>query len=302
MFTLGQPDRQEGIEWIAESGRIDMLVEKTMAGSGVATGFSPLVYVVHESGMPLFSEGSADRGEGLEAIAESGMVSKLGDALAANLPEGASMSGMVTMPVGADKPGLIRPGDSFSFQIEAMPGDKLSLASMFGASNDWFVGFGPAGLALFDAAGKAMTGDVTSSLMLWDVGTEMSEELAVGPNTGPQQPDPPATGSQYRRAAARRLQARRDYWGVLEGALPNAMAVRERLLARTDWTLGAPYPCESWPGVGPRADQGQAASSVQDGRGDYPEPQLRAARRRARGAGDLPQPARGCGGALAGRP
>ena len=40
----------------------------------------------------------------------------------------------------------------------------------------------------------------------------------------------------------------RDYW-LLDDALPNALAVRERTLARTDWIEGYPRKPESWPGL-----------------------------------------------------
>lgn len=39
----------------------------------------------------------------------------------------------------------------------------------------------------------------------------------------------------------------RDYW-VLDEALPDALAVRERCLAKQDWTFGFPHTRESWPG------------------------------------------------------
>jgi hypothetical protein len=39
----------------------------------------------------------------------------------------------------------------------------------------------------------------------------------------------------------------RDYW-VLDDALPDPLAVRERLLAREDWVQGAPLRPETWPG------------------------------------------------------
>ena len=55
------------------------------------------------------------------------------------------------------------------------------------------------------------------------------------------------------RAAPRALPYRkptegRDYW-LIDDALPQAMAVRERTLARTDWNLGYPHKPESWPGM-----------------------------------------------------
>jgi hypothetical protein len=39
----------------------------------------------------------------------------------------------------------------------------------------------------------------------------------------------------------------RNYW-LLDGALSHPAQVRERCLTRTDWTFGAPYRPESWPG------------------------------------------------------
>ena len=40
----------------------------------------------------------------------------------------------------------------------------------------------------------------------------------------------------------------RDYW-LIDDALPQALAVRERALARSDWNLGYPHRPESWPGM-----------------------------------------------------
>ncbi|MBJ6764402.1 hypothetical protein JGU66_26830 [Myxococcaceae bacterium JPH2] len=40
----------------------------------------------------------------------------------------------------------------------------------------------------------------------------------------------------------------RDYW-VKDNALPNALEVYERNLAREDWTQGAPWRNEIWPGI-----------------------------------------------------
>ncbi len=40
----------------------------------------------------------------------------------------------------------------------------------------------------------------------------------------------------------------RDYW-VIDDALPDALRVRERCLAKTDWIEGYPAKPESWPGL-----------------------------------------------------
>jgi len=39
----------------------------------------------------------------------------------------------------------------------------------------------------------------------------------------------------------------RDYW-LLDDALPNAGEVRDRCLAKQDWSLGFPHTAETWPG------------------------------------------------------
>jgi hypothetical protein len=40
----------------------------------------------------------------------------------------------------------------------------------------------------------------------------------------------------------------RDYW-LLDDALADPLAVRQRVLARSDWTEGYPYKPEAWPGM-----------------------------------------------------
>ncbi len=74
--------------------------------------------------------------------------------------------------------------------FSAEPGDRLSFASMFGQSNDLFYAFGDAGLALFDAMGTPVTGDVTGSVNLWDAGTEANQWPGVGPDQAPRQAGP----------------------------------------------------------------------------------------------------------------
>jgi hypothetical protein len=60
--------------------------------------------------------------------------------------------------------------------------------------------------------------------------------------------------STERAAAPRQLPYRkptqgRDYW-LIDTALPDPLAVRERALAREDWNPGYPHvPTESWPGM-----------------------------------------------------
>ena len=55
-------------------------------------------------------------------------------------------------------------------------------------------------------------------------------------------PFPPLRMLPYRKPTEGR-----DYW-LLDDALPNAMEVRERCLAKQDWALGFPHTQERWPG------------------------------------------------------
>ena len=53
---------------------------------------------------------------------------------------------------------------------------------------------------------------------------------------------------QVHRLLYREPKPGHDYW-VLDDALANPHELRERMLQRTDWTQGAPYRPESWPGM-----------------------------------------------------
>lgn len=190
LFDDGAPDRGEGLEYIAEAGRTATLAATMGELSGFHTPISPGAYVVTEGGDALYSTGLADRGEGLERIAEDGDPMLLIEAMAATPPDGAVDQGVFHIPSGLDEPGPARPGSAYEIDVVASPGERLALATMFGMSNDWFFGTEPGGLPLFDAAGAPISGDVTSQITIYDAGTELDEELAIGPNTGPQQPAP----------------------------------------------------------------------------------------------------------------
>jgi hypothetical protein len=189
-FTTGQPDRGRGLEYVAESGRYLTLQGTNAELTGAATAISPGVWVTHASGEPIFSEGLMDRGQGLERIAESGNVKPLSDLFTATLPTGASATGVFNTPVGAMAPGPAAPGSAYELTVSAKPGEKLSFATMFGWSNDWFFATPAGGLALFSSDGKPISGDITGSVLLLDAGTEVNQLPAIGADTGPQQSMP----------------------------------------------------------------------------------------------------------------
>lgn len=147
---------------------------------------SPGMFVLSEKNAPLFTEGKAARNNGLEMQAEDGDPSGLVNSLVA-MHHSSSLHGVFNMPVGAMAAGPIRPGESFEFTVTAMPGMKLYMTQMFGQSNDWFYAPGANGIALFDAKGKPLNGDITEQFILWDAGTEKDEEIGIGPNQGPRQ-------------------------------------------------------------------------------------------------------------------
>ena len=67
---------------------------------------------------------------------------------------------------------IIQPGQSVSFKFKAGKGQALMFTTMYGKSKDWFFASQQPGIKLFNAQGKAMTGDVSSQVKLWDNGTK----------------------------------------------------------------------------------------------------------------------------------
>jgi hypothetical protein len=156
------------------------------ASGAFETPLSPGVFLVHEQPDILFIPGESAPDNGLEALAEDGDPAALAEFLAAM--EQLAASGVFDTPDGAGEAGPLMPGSSYSFSFEAMPGYHLSLATMFVESNDLF--YGLENLALFDAEGNPIEGEVTMQLVLWDAGTEVNEQPGVGPNQAPRQAGP----------------------------------------------------------------------------------------------------------------
>lgn len=191
LFTPGSRDRGEGLELVAESGRGQSLSGVLGTLSGRATPISPGVYAVHRDPEPLYALGLADLGLGLEHLAEDGNGAALRDAIAASASlMGLSETGGFDTPVGKAGRAPARPGDAYELMVSGVPGDHVSFVTMFGMSNDWFFATRPAGIALFTAEGAARRGDVTGEIGIFDAGTELDQELAIGADTGPQQAGP----------------------------------------------------------------------------------------------------------------
>ncbi len=145
---------------------------------------APVLWVVHTGNTnPLFAGGQAEMMKGLERLAEEGNTEPLTKSL--NGGAGIVSVGADDRPEGDLLGGPLTPGKSYQFTVKAAPGQFLSLAAMFGQSNDWFYSNERA-IALFNG-GKPVSGDMTPQLSLWDAGTEVDEEPGVGPNQAPRQ-------------------------------------------------------------------------------------------------------------------
>lgn len=70
---------------------------------------------------------------------------------------------------------VILPGQSIDFKFSAGKGQALMFVTMYGKSKDWFFAAEQPGIKLFDDNGKAMTGDVSKQIKLWDNGTKNDE-------------------------------------------------------------------------------------------------------------------------------
>jgi hypothetical protein len=124
---------------------------------------------------------------GLEAQSEDGNPSMLAKSLTG--AKGIKSLTVFNTPVGASAPGPITPGATYEFSISAMPGDRLSMTLMMGESNDWFYAPAESGIELFKN-GKAISGDISSQIAMWDAGTEIDQEPGIGSDQGPRQKAP----------------------------------------------------------------------------------------------------------------
>lgn len=181
VFTEDQLDYGKGLEDLAEMGNATPLSEYLIRHSGYVSPIAPGVWVLHKRGQkPIFTEGKPDYGEGLELLSEVGDPTMDYNSL---LSEGYE-TGVYNIPDGVTSPAPIFPGESFTFDINANPGDYLSFASMLGKSNDLFFAPGDMGIRLFE--GKTpISGNITRLVKLWDAGTEVNEYPGAGIHEGP---------------------------------------------------------------------------------------------------------------------
>lgn len=165
------------------SQRFKLRIENTSNMAALSTPFAPGSYaVIAGDARPYASDGFASMG--LEMATEDGDPSKL----ATEIPSlhGVVHAGVFDLPIGATAKGPIKPGEAFEISFTATRGERLHFESMLGQSNEIYATT-PMGVELFDSAGHPNTGDVTTSVALWDSGTERKEAPGMGPNQAPRQ-------------------------------------------------------------------------------------------------------------------
>ncbi len=186
LFTVGEPDRGEGLEGLAEDGTVSALAAAVEERSGLTTLIAPGVYATHATGPFLFNADAA-ASIGLEAMAEDGNPAILNTEVqdAGEFRD----AGVFAVPAGAEGPAPVGPGQAYEFEVIATPGDALSFVTMFVQSNDLFYAPSEQGIDLFPG-GVALEGDITDQILLWDAGTEVNEKPGFGVYQAPRQPGP----------------------------------------------------------------------------------------------------------------
>jgi hypothetical protein len=160
---------------------------------------APTFWALHTgTANPIFTGGQPEQGNGLEQLAETGNPEGLVKYISA--VSGVAAVGANARPVGATGDGPLTPGQAYEFELSASPNQSLSLAWMFGQSNDLFYS-NDRPIELF-VGGKPVSGDLTARISLWDAGTEANEEPGLGPNQAPRQKSPDA-GVAERQSVAR---------------------------------------------------------------------------------------------------
>lgn len=141
---------------------------KVPGAAAVKAPIAPGVFLV-DPAASAFQPGKPASAE-LQSLAEDGNFEPLEKALQAKFGEHA---------------GMFAPG--LEFTVTAKPGDRLSFATMFVQSNDKFYAPQNGAIALFDAQGKPVSGDLTASVRLFDAGTEIDQQPGAGPDQAPRQ-------------------------------------------------------------------------------------------------------------------
>lgn len=195
LFTLGEVDRNVGLEAIAEDGNPSVLDEwfhelgsndQFLRLTSSYSVFSPtVVYAFTQESDPWFTQGEdALPNSGVEEIAEDGNNGIAIDYLN-------SLEGVVA--AGDNEAGPIRPGETHTFELTMRRGAayKFGFGTMLVSSNDWFIAYNNAGFPLFEEDGTPISGNgATAKTYLYDAGTEIDQPVGFGQDQAPRQAGP----------------------------------------------------------------------------------------------------------------
>lgn len=168
-----------GLTMLAEAGDNSTLSAYLNDQTKIFTPLSPVLIVVY-SGMenPLYKLGEKDRGKGLADIAQTGDATALEQFLMTypgvkKVYVAKAAATTVLLPFLGDDA-----GGSIEQRIEYSAGDKITFATMFGYSNDWFYSFGDEGVS------AAASGDLSDKVKLLDNGTAVDQYPGAGNSQG----------------------------------------------------------------------------------------------------------------------
>jgi hypothetical protein len=170
IYTVNQLSTN-GLTKIAEMGNPADVNTYLMSNTGTFTGLSPVLVVVYQGiENPFYKVGEADRGQGLKYIAQMGNA----DSLASVLKMKAGVKNVyVLKDPTTNGPLLPIIGDAAGGKVSQLlsleTGDKIAIATMFGASSDWFFATKEGDIGGFTK------GDVSRSIGLYDDGTAVDQ-------------------------------------------------------------------------------------------------------------------------------
>ncbi len=178
IYESGKPTAN-GLTPLAEMGDNGMLSKYLSDNTKIFTPLSPVLIVVYKGDdNPIFKAGENDRGNGLANLAQKGDAT----ALQAYLMQQKNVRHVYV--VKADQTTVLLPfigtmtGGSVVQQIDYKEGDRITFATMFGYSNDWFYSFGTEGIM------AGTTGDQTGLVKLFDDGTAVDQYPGAGNSQG----------------------------------------------------------------------------------------------------------------------
>jgi hypothetical protein len=178
LYESGKPTAN-GLTMLAEAGDNSVLADYLEDHTKIFTPLSPVLIVVYNSKEnPLYTLNEKDRGKGLADIAQKGDATALQQSLMSypgvkKVYVVKAATTTVLLPfLGDDGGGRIEQ------QIEYAAGDRITFATMFGYSNDWFYSFGDEGVS------AAASGDLTNKVKLLDNGTAVDQYPGAGNSQG----------------------------------------------------------------------------------------------------------------------